>query len=318
MNTTHSIFNEHQINCTILGGRRSEEKPLLNVAVILLNKGNSHLRQQNLENLIKCGFEKIICVESDSKNYNLEDFVQKFPEVKFIIPQEKAADGDLINAAIAEISSPYTLVLRDSIHITPQVLTSQLSQNLSAQEIFCVAPRLFSQDKSGVPVQFVPGVKKSVLNIESSLQVGDGVGTLYPFNYLGFYNTKKFKQLGGYDYKIKKSYWQNLDLSFRAWLWGEHIKISTGFSLTYADEIPFEDSTPDISQLRFFLKNMAPIIKNGCAEIPVSKFFSFKLRSSCGLFETIRQFNSARAWVKANEKRFAIDAYKLISDWSAL
>lgn len=318
MNITSSIFNERQINCTILGGRRSEEKSALNVAAILLNGGNSYLRMQNLENLSKCGFEKIISVENDSKNFNLDDLLQNFPEVKFVIPLEKAVDGDLINAAMAEIDSPYALVLRDSIRITREILTPQLSEKLAAQNIFCIVPRLFAQDKTAVPIKFIPGVKKSVLNIESDVQISDGEPTLYPFNFLGFYDTKKFKRLGGYDFAIKNPYWQNLDFAFRAWLWGERIKISTGLSFSYAEEIPFVDSTPDISQLRFFLKNMAPVIKGGRADLPLSKFFAFKMRSSCGIFETLRQFSSARNWVQKNGRRFAFDAFKLINDWGKI
>lgn len=318
MNITSSIFNERQINCTILGGRRSEKKSALNVAAILLNSGNNYLRLQNLESLSKCGFEKIVSVENGSKNFNLDDLLQNFPEVKFVIPLEKAADGDLINVAMSEIDSPYALVLRDSIHITPKILTAQLSENVAAQNSFCIVPRIFAHDKTAIPIKFVPGVKKSVLHIESDLQISDGEPTLFPFNFFGLYNTKKFKHLGGYDFAIKNPYWQNLDFAFRAWLWGERITISTGLSFSYAEEIPLVDSTPDISQLRFFLKNMAPVIKYGRADLPLSKFFSFKMRSSCGIFETLRQFNSARSWVQENEKRFAFDAFKLINDWGKI
>lgn len=318
MSTTSSIFNERQINCTILGGRRSEKKAALNVAAILLNSGNSYVRLQNVENLVKCGFEKIVSVENESKNFNLDDLLQHFPEVKFVIPLEKASDGDLINVAMSEIDSPNALVLRDSIRITHKILTAQLSENLAAQNIFCIVPRLFAQDKTAVPIQFIPGVKKSVLNIESDLQISNGEATLYPFDFFGFYNTKKFKRLGGYDYAIKKPYWQNLDLAFRAWLWGERIKISTGLSFSYAEDIPLVDSTPDISQLRFFLKNMAPVVKDGRADLPFSKFVSFKARSSCGIFEAFRQFTSARNWVRENERRFSIDAFTLIHNWGQI
>lgn len=318
MSTTSSIFNERQINCTILGGRRSEKKAALNVAAILLNSGNSYVRLQNVESLVKCGFEKIVSVENESKNFNLDDLLQHFPEVKFVIPLEKASDGDLINVAMSEIDSPNALVLRDSIRITHKILTAQLSENLAAQNIFCIVPRLFAQDKTAVPIQFIPGVKKSVLNIESDLQISNGEATLYPFDFFGFYNTKKFKRLGGYDYAIKKPYWQNLDLAFRAWLWGERIKISTGLSFSYAEDIPLVDSTPDISQLRFFLKNMAPVVKDGRADLPFSKFVSFKARSSCGIFEAFRQFTSARNWVRENERRFSIDAFTLIHNWGQI
>ena len=315
MNTTHSIFNDKQLNCAILGGLHPDKEPSLKVSAILLNGGNSHLRSQNLESLTQRGFEKIISIESDSKNYGIEDYAQKFPHVKFIIPLERAADGDLVNLAVSEISSDRFVILRDSLNVSQNFLSQALAERLCAQDVFCVVPRIFSRSGNPFPVRFAPSAKKSVLKIDSSSQILDGVQTLYPFDFLGFYDTKKFKALGGYDGEIKNSYWQNLDLSFRAWLWGEKIALSTSFSVSYAEEISAPDSTPDLSQLRFFLKNMAPVYKNERAEIPAGVFWGYKARSSCGLFESLRQFSSARAWVRQNRYRFKMDAFKLISEW---
>lgn len=281
----------------------------------MLNSGTRHMRQQNLQGLTACRFEKIISIENDSKNYNLEDFSQEFPHVKFIIPLEPANDGDLVNLAVSEVASEHFVVFRDSINITPTILSSSLSEKLSMQKVFCIVPRIFSRAGQAIPVLFAPSAKKSVLKIDSSVKALDELPTLYPFNLLGYYDTKKFKELGGFDGKIKNSYWQNLDLAFRAWLWGERIQLSTAFTMTFADEIAALDSTPDLSQLRFFLKNMAPVYKNERAEIPFTKFWGYSWRSSCGLFESLRQFKAARAWVKENRCRFKMDAYKLISEW---
>lgn len=315
MSGMSSIFNDDQLNCAILGGLKSDAKPLLNVSAILLNSGNSHLRLQKLENLSKCGFEKIVSIESDHNNYNIEDFAQKMPHVKFIIPLEKAADGDLINLAVSEISSERFLILRDSLNITPNLLSPALAERLSAQKVFCLVPRIFSRNGQTFPVRFEPSAKNAILKIDSSSQIFDGAPTLFPFNFFGLYDTKKFKELGGYDGEIKNSYWQNLDLSFRAWLWGEKIALSTSFALSCEDGMTAMDSTPDLSQLRFFLKNMAPVYKNERAEIPVGRFWGYKARSCCGLFEAFSQFAAARLWVRQNRCRFKMDAFKLISEW---
>ena len=77
MNSIPSIFNEREINRTILGGKRNSAEAKMDVSVILLNSGGSHLRLQNLENLQNCGFEKVISMETNSENYNFEDFINK-------------------------------------------------------------------------------------------------------------------------------------------------------------------------------------------------------------------------------------------------
>lgn len=315
MNTTPSIFNEKQLNCVILGGRHPDLEPLLKVTAILLNSGNRHKREQTLQSLTACRFEKIISIENDSNNYNLEDFSQAFPHVKFIIPLDPANDGDLVNLAVSEVASEHFVVLRDTMNITPSILPATLSQKLSDQNVFCIVPRVFSRAGQAIPILFAPSAKKAKLKIDSSAKVLDGLPTLYPFNLIGYYDTKRFKALGGYDGKIQNPYWQNLDLAFRAWLWGERIQLSTTFTVTFADEIAALDSTPDLSQLRFFLKNMAPVFKNERAEIPFAKFWGYNLHSSCGFFESLRQFKTVRAWVRENRCRYKMDAYKLISEW---
>lgn len=315
MNTTPSIFNEKQLNCVILGGRHPDQEPLLKVAAILLNSGNRHKREQILQSLTACRFEKIISIENDSKNYNLEDFAQAFPHVKFIIPLDHANDGDLVNLAVSEAASEHFVVLRDTMNITPSILTATLSEKLSSQDVFCITPRVFSRTGQAIPVLFAPSAKRAKLKIDSSAKVLDGLPTLYPFNLIGYYDTRRFMALGGFDGKIKNPYWQNLDLAFRAWLWGERIQLSTTFTVAFADEIVAFDSTPDLSQLRFFLKNMAPVFKKERAEIPFAKFWGYAWHSSCGFFESLRQFKAARSWVRENRCRFKMDAYKLISEW---
>ena len=115
MNTIPTIFNQRSINRTVLGGRQRPAQVKMNVSVILINSQGSHLRLKNLEMLDRCGFEKIISMEPNSDNYNLEDFVNKCPSVKFIVPQEDVTTGDLINIGMEEVKSDYVLVLKDSL-----------------------------------------------------------------------------------------------------------------------------------------------------------------------------------------------------------
>lgn len=323
MNTIPSTFNEHLTNCTIQSGNEMQNKVPGNsfgngISVILLNRGNSHLRLQNLEVLTSSVFSSIISVETDNSNYSLSDFTQKFPEVKFIIPHEKTNDGDLLNLAMGESTGKYVLVIRDSLNITPAMLTESYAKKILSSDRFCIVPRLASSNGEALPINFTPKIVKNNLRIESSLSVNDGIKTLYPFDYIGIYNREKFIQLGGFDYTIDNPYWQNLDLSFRAWLWGEQISISTVMKLNYSEDNPIEDSTPDLYQLRFFLKNMAVRYRLDHGEIPARYFWTFLFTSACGLSESVNQFAACRRWVKQNKYRFKKDALSLIANWSRI
>jgi len=315
MNTIPSIFNERQINRTVLGGTETVSGVKMNVSVVLLNSSGSHFRVQVIENLLKCGFASIVSLERDPQNYNIEDFATRFPSVRFIVPLEKVTDGDLINIGVSESAGDYVLVLRDTLRIPQGILLPNLAEHLTSAGDYCIVPRLMTPEKQGLPVQFIPGAQKSKLHVITSSAVADGMPTLYPFNYIGLYNRQKFMLLGGFDYTITSPYWQNLDLSFRAWLWGEKIRISTAFQLEYSEAVPAEDATADLSQLRFYLKNLVPRFHADHGVIPVSSFFLFLSSSSCGFFETRRQFADARRWTDKNKFRFRQDAVLLIENW---
>ncbi|MBQ9494644.1 MAG: hypothetical protein IJR50_03280 [Treponema sp.] len=316
MNTIPLIFNEHQINRTVIGGRTRLDEGKINVAVVLLNSHGSQFRTRTLETLSKCGFAQIISLEPHAENCNLEEIAKKFPSITFIVPLEKVTDGDMINLGMSEARAPYVLVLRDSLHITHNMLQMRLAENLMSSGNYCIVPRLLDTQKNAVPVQFSPSAQKGKFCVLSSTVVKDGMHTLYPFDFIGLYDKTKFIQLGGFDYTITSPYYQNLDLALRSWLWGEQTCLSTTFLLSYSDEVPIEDTTADLTYLHFYLKNIAPRFKSDSGGvIPRTSFFSFLANSSCGIFEAHRQFADARKWVSINKSRFHTDMQHLIENW---
>ena len=315
MNTIPSIFNERQINRTTLGGKEKMPEVKMAVSVILLNGKGSQFRVPVIENLLKCGFESIVSIENNPENYSIEEFAHKFPYVKFIVPLEKVTDGELINIGMSEVPSDYVLVIRDTLKIENEIFTPRIAEKLAEENVLCVSPRLVLPQLSSLPIVFSPTVNKATFAVSSSSVVSDGCPTLYPLDFIGFYNRQKFMQLGGYDYTITSPHWQNLDFSFRAWLWGEKIKLTTLFSLSYASEVPIEDLTANLSYSRFYMKNLLPRFDDDHGVIPKSSLFVYLFRSGCGLVESFRQFIDARQWVRTNKYRFKIDAKYLVENW---
>ena len=237
MNTIPITFDEHQINRTVIGGRQNDSPEALNISVILLNSSSSQFKLQLFENLLSCNFKSIISIEKTQEKFSTDAAAKKFPAIKFIIPLEPATDGEMINLAMSEIKSDYVLVLRDTLYITASFLKKNLADRLMQEGIFCVVPRLLDKNKNGLPTKFIPCAEKSHFVVDSSTVVTEGAKTLYPFDYIGLYNRKKFIQVGGFDYSITSGYWQNLDFALRAWLYGEQIKLTTMLQFSYLDEI---------------------------------------------------------------------------------
>lgn len=315
MNSIPLIFNEKQIRRTILGGTQNESNVKIDISIIMINKNGSQFRIQALENLLNCGFKSIVFVEPDSDSFNIEDISYRFPSVKFILPLEETSDGDLINIAVSEIDSEYFLVLRDCLHIPSGILLPNLAKKLIEGKPYCIVPRLLTKEKEAISLHVIPQAYKGRFVMENISSVLDGVSTVYPFDYIGLYNREKFISLGGFDYTITNPYWQNADLSLRAWLWGEKIKITTSFQLSYTEDYPIIDTTPDITYLRFYLKNILPKFKNNFGYIKAISFLLFLNNSSLGFLESLKQFLDAKKWVEKNKYRFTCDVQSLIENW---
>ena len=278
MNPIPSIFNERFISMTVLGGKENVPNIRMNVAAVLINKSWSSYRSKMIENLMHCGFSEIISIEADRENYSIEYLSRKFPFVKVVVPQENATEGDFDKGKLAGKIFDFVLVLRDSLDFSQDILTPTLAAKLTEEKFFCITPRLLGKENFAFPVLFSPSIKRASLNVLSTSVVSDGVPNLFCFDYIGLYNRRKFIDLGGFDYTILNTYWQNLDFSFRSWLWGEKITFSTAFSLSYTTEVPILETSASQFSNRFYLKNLVPRIDKKHADhglIPLSSFFAF-------------------------------------------
>lgn len=314
MNSIPVTFNERQLKRTVLGGTAHVDEKLP-LSVILLNRNGSTFRTSNLENLDYFGFRKIVCIENTAVNYNLEDISKRFPHVKFIVPHEELTPGDMINLGMTEVPDGEVLVIWDTVSISAKLFTKKVLSRLADEEAFCRVPLIAGNRLDLLPVHMIPFVNKGSLSVNAVLVAPDGCPTFYPFDFIGIYNRQKFILTGGFDYTIKSPYWQNLDLAMRAWLWGEKISIVPQLRVRYETEVPVEDCTPDASQLRFFLKNIAPKFSRDYSYIPKVKFLSYMLRSGNGFSESLADFKEARGWVEKNKFRFKTDAISLIENW---
>lgn len=316
MNTIPSTFNAQQVRMTILGGMEEASLILMDVSCIVIKRTVNQYRGQVFRNLLACGFKKIISVETFNSAFNTESLSQDFPEVKFVRAHGRMSDGELVNLGMGLVESPYALVLHDDLCVQNFKFSRNLAQKLSEFKVFCVAARLLNTDRQGIPVRFTPKVKNFVFDVESSLAVVDKALTLYPYDLAGFYDVNMFRMLGGFDYTIEASHWQEIDLFFRAWLWGEKIQLSSAFTLEFFDELPVSDHTANISYLQFYLKNLLPDFRRDHGEISLLSFPSFKARSRCGLNEAFLLFSRARDWVNLNRFRFKTDAVSLLENWN--
>ncbi len=315
-NTIPTTFNERKVSHTIIGGMqyRGQNKPE-DFCVIVLNRGRKYYRPFFFEQLLAEGFTSVISIESSPDAGDMESLTTKFPQVRFLFPQEKLTVGEMINLGFAETVAPYIMVLWNDTRIPPGSFTDRVLEKVKQEHLLCAAPVLANVRGEAVPNQMVPGLSGNRFSTEQFSCIKNKTATIYPYDFMGIYSRNKCMQLGGFDYTIQNPYWQNLDFGFRAHLWGEAIRIFTSFRIHYEGETPPENISTDASYRQFYLKNLAPELTGGSAVIPFKLFWRYLRNSGLNPLHAWQHFSEARRWVELNKDRFTTTARALIEHW---
>ncbi len=316
MNTIPTIFNEREIPYTILGNTDPESyEP---ISIVVLNRGGRYYLSSLFKNLYSMGLNSILYIDKTQRSFELESLSSEFPDVKFILPFEELTTGEMINLAMSETLSPNVLVIWSDMALLDNYFNLKLLEKLSEKRTICIPPLLLDSKNDKLPVQMVPSLTNMDFSTEQFLCRRDFVRTLYPVDFMGLYDREKFIKIGGFDYTISNPYWQNLDFAFRANLWSYDFLVSTSLRLRYSGEIPVEDTTADNSYIKFYLKNLAPLVEAKGARLPRRLFFSYAKKSGLNPMNAYKQFFAVRNWVNLNKHKFVKDPHKLISEWEPI
>jgi hypothetical protein len=296
------------------------------VSAILLNRGGRYPRRTLFTELEKAGFDYVVSLEGPQDRYDLEDLSDRFPFVRFIILKESISLGEQINLAVSEIESPLFFVLWNDLRILHGASAAKLFSWFcpdGESKRFCTVPVIQTLRLETLPTLAAPALYRSRLPWKSRETVkslrfsplAEAQPSLYPFDGVGLYDRDRFIRLGGFDRVIQNPYWQLMDLGFRAHLWGEEIRSTQWIRLSCEGEPSPEDATADLGYRRFYLRNLAPVVRKDAAHIPMRFFPSFYVRTGGGLFAAWEEFKENRQWVSDNARRFKQDARNLATLW---
>jgi len=180
----------------------------------------------------------------------------------------------------------------------------------------CTVPALVNPNYESMPSIVTPLTRNKKMWTGMMEPHNEGELSLYPFNGIGIYDRKKFIDIGGFDPSIKNTHWQLMDFGFRSYLWGEEISLSLHLKILCEKEFPAVDNSADKSYRQFFLKNLAPVIRDNNAHLPLFRFLPFLFKSNEDLFSAWEEFSNKRKWVAENKERFLIDDAAVINRWN--
>jgi len=327
MNTIPTIFNENIIPYTAVGGK--EHIGSSGITAIVLNR-SPLVRRAFFQEIEKTGFDTVISIESSAPHYDIEELAGRFPFVRFIIPEREINLGEQINLAASETQSPLFFVLRSDMKIIIggtarriaerlSIITEENKEKTVCYKRLCTVPVLMNSNYEIFPSIVTPATVKKKIQPMFIEPANESDYTLYPFDGIGIYDKQRFIEIGGFDVSIKKLHWQLMDFGFRAHLWGEEIALSLNLKLSYEGELPIENSSIEESYRRFYLKNLAPILKNKNQEkeahLPFYRFFSFMKNSGEDIFSAWKEFKESKRWVNYNKDRWICDAREVANKW---
>lgn len=316
MSTIPTTLDDRPVPYTVVGGSASRPRQDDRaVSVLLLDRGSRLYRNEALRELERLGFESIVSVEVGSASPDLESLSQRWPGTRFVLLKEAVSPGEMVNVGMRESPSPFVFVLWSDMRVQAQGLSSRFFDRIGDEASLCVAPWLLAGKGEVLPSAVAPALHRQSLKLLPLAPSRDGAKTVYPCDYCGIWSRERFILLGGFDGSIPNPYWQKLDLGFRAWLWGEEIKLAQALRVGYEESVPAEDSTPDECYKWFWLKNLAPVFRGDHAAIPARRYWSYVRRRGGHPIQAFREFRAAEEWVRLNRFRFRSDAASLVDLW---
>ncbi|MBN1696030.1 MAG: hypothetical protein JW881_00830 [Spirochaetales bacterium] len=317
MSTIPITSEYNSIQYTIVGDSAydpgSGESPRL--TILLLNRGGKFHREDLIAGLRSVPFTEVLFFEGPELTYDIEPLSKKYPEVRFLLLREKISAGEKINLGISESRSNLVYVLWSNMAINRASLSDECIKRMNEKSVLCSVPILKNVKHEIIPSIQVPGISKKDIKVVPWVPSTKKIRSIFPFDFCGIYDKKKFKAIGGYDSRIESPYWQKMDFGFRAFLWGETIRLNPDLTLSYTHDISADDTTPKNGYTLFYLKNIFITCKKGSGVLPVRKLLSYILHSDTGPFDSFREFQTIRRWVKKNRERFRLDAFTLLKTW---
>ena len=282
-------------------------------AILVLNRGPRLHRRDAIQALLDDGWDEIMWVEPQENAYSVESLAREFVGVRFLLMNGDESVGTHINCAMAELNAAFVLVVWSTVRVA--VPGARVIDRCLESQDLCTVPVLRTDRGEAIPTVVAPALQRRTLRVLTLPPRADGVETLFPFDYVGLYNRKRYLQIGGFSSRIVNHFWQKMDFGFRAHLWGERMRLNTALRATYRSLPEPEDQTADESYLPFYARNLAVRVVDGSALVRRRGALSFGLRAGVSFVQAWREFSDARTWVQHNAARFKGDPRRLVREW---
>ncbi|MDO8532147.1 MAG: glycosyltransferase [Dehalococcoidia bacterium] len=196
-------------------------------AILVLNYNGRPLLEENIPGVVAAaryaGARHDVIVVDNASSDDSVAFVQaKFPDVKVM---RMAQNRRLFsyNDAVRACSHDYVILLNNDIRVQPDFIPPLL-EGLNDPTVFATTPKVVSDNPAEACMEPCPGVfHRGLLGTGRTGQPGGSGPTLMAHGGAAAYDREKFLLLGGYDITYWPEYYQDIALSYLAWMRGYKI-----------------------------------------------------------------------------------------------
>lgn len=188
--------------------------------VIVLNYNGKQLLATHLPAVIKSASSCDVAVADNGSTDGSVDLLRKrFPSVKLFQFNKNYGFGEGNNRAVQAIKSQVVILFNNDIAPTPAAVRVLLG-HFKDPNVFAVACRQVVKTKDGqfsggsAIAEFSRGLLRHRPN---PLSQNHAVAALFASGGAAAFDRQKFLTLGGFDSLYKPFYWEDTDLSARAW-----------------------------------------------------------------------------------------------------
>ncbi len=197
-------------------------------SIIISNWNGKNLLKENLPSVIKAikysgGNHELIVVDDASSDGSPEFIKKNYPQVKLIELEENKGFGKANNIAISKSKNDVIVLLNTDMSIKKDYFSFVLS-HFDDENIFAVTPKMITEDifrkKFKVTIscwaKFRHGFWHFIEIRDLRDEEGHRIVLTVPGGGVAF-DKKKFLSLGGFDSLYYPFYYEDTDLSYRAW-----------------------------------------------------------------------------------------------------
>ncbi len=268
------------------------------ISVIIPTYKNKLMFLKNLHNNLKFLDDTQIIIVNDDPEQSLRDDLKKIKNITLIENKKNLGFGQSINTAVSQAKYSYIMLLNNDVLLINKNYQTALYHFQKNKNLFAVSFAQEERDGSVIGKNIIYW-KSGLIYHKKAEDLNSGY-TAWAEGGASIINKEKFINLGGFDPIYTPFYWEDIDLSYRAWRAGYQIFFDSKIMVKHHHQSTIVKYFPKKTietvayrnQLIFVWKNISDIkmLANHFLLFPYNLFYYSLLK---------REFNFLQGFIEA-------------------